>query len=178
MRGVIVRLWRLYNTPRIKKMARYSMVSVISTAVSTLVLLLVYGVFRLWTEVPSSIFANMVATVPSYYLNRTWVWGKTGRSHVRREIVPFWTLSIGGMLLSIGTESEARHIGLAHFQSHHLVRTVLVLGANFLAFGILWVIKFLVFNRLFHVAPGADPTTEQDSDRDGGPELVEAGPLP
>jgi|HubBroStandDraft_4_1064222.scaffolds.fasta_scaffold194938_2 putative flippase GtrA len=176
MRGVIVRLWRLYNTPHGKKMFRYTMVSVVSTAVSTVVLLLVYGVFRLWTEVPSTLFANLVATVPSYYLNRTWAWGKTGRSHIRREIVPFWTLSIAGMLLSIGTESEARHIGLAHFQSHHLARTVLVLAANFLAFGLLWVIKFLAFNRLFKVALVDDP--DENSDNDGGSELVEAGPRP
>ena len=172
---VVLRLWRFYNTPAGKKMFRYTMVSVISTVVSTVVLLLVYGVFRVWTEVPSSLFANMVATVPSYYLNRSWAWGKTGRSHVRREIVPFWTLSIAGMLLSIVTESEARHIGIAHFQSHHLVRTVLVLGANFLAFGILWVLKFLAFNRLFKHAHTT--TGKGTSPSDGGSELVDAGPV-
>jgi len=177
MRDVVERLWRYLSTPGGKKMFRYTMVSVISTAVSTVVLLLVYGVFRVWTEVPSTLFANMVATVPSYYLNRSWAWGKTGRSHVRREIVPFWTLSIAGMLLSIVTESEARHIGIAHFDHDHLVRTVLVLGANFLAFGILWVVKFLAFNRLFKVASADDASTPDGSpENDGGPELVEAGP--
>jgi putative flippase GtrA len=169
MREMVVRLWRYYNTPNGKKMFRYTMVSVISTAVSTVVLLLVYGVFRWWTEVPSAVVGNMVATVPSYYLNRTWAWGKTGRSHVRREIIPFWTLAVVGILLSVGTESEARHIGLAHFAHDHLDRTVLVLGANFLAFGFLWVVKLLVFNRLFKVAPVDDQSMS---------ELVETGPLP
>ena len=32
---------------------------------------------------------------------------------------------------------------------HHLARTVLVVGANVAAFGILWLLKFLILNRLF-----------------------------
>jgi len=174
MRDVALRLWRYYNTPAGKKMFRYTMVSVISTAVSTVVLLLVYGVFRVWTEVPSALFGNVVATVPSYYLNRNWAWGKSGRSHLTREVLPFWTLSIAGILLSVATESGARHIGLSHFAHHHVVRTILVLGANFLAFGILWVVKFLVFNRLFRHHP-VNEVPAADARR-GDPELVEAGP--
>ena len=36
-----------------RKIFRYTMVSVISTAVSTVVIVLVYGVGHLWTEVPA-----------------------------------------------------------------------------------------------------------------------------
>ena len=133
-------------------MFRYTMVSVVSTAVSTFVLFVVYGELRVWTEVPSTLFANLVATVPSYYLNRRWAWGKTGRSHLRREVLPFWSLSVAGIMLSIVTETGARHIGLEYFNHDHSLRTVLVLAANLAAFGILWVVKFLVFNRLFHVS--------------------------
>jgi putative flippase GtrA len=174
MRDAVERLWRYINTPNGKKMFRYTMVSVISTAVSTVVLLLVYGVFRWWTEVPSAVVGNLVATVPSYYLNRTWAWGKTGRSHVRREIIPFWTLAVVGILMSVVTESEARHLGLTYFPHHHLARTVLVLGANFAAFGILWVVKLLVFNRLFKITAGHGPSVGADEIEDA--ELVEAGP--
>ena len=155
-------------------MFRYTMVSVISTGVSTVVLLLVYGVFRWWTEVPSAVFGNLVATVPSYYLNRTWAWGKTGRSHVRREIIPFWTLAVVGILMSVVTETEARHLGLTYFPHHHLARTALVLGANFVAFGILWVVKLLVFNRLFKITAGHGPSVGADEIE--GADLVEAGP--
>jgi putative flippase GtrA len=160
MSALVVRLWRLYHTPQGKKMFRYTMVSVISTLVSVTVLALVYGVFQVWTEVPSTLFSNIVATVPSYYLNRSWAWGKSGRSHLRREVLPFWGLSIAGMLLSIVTSTEARNIGLAHFQHHHTLRTILVLLANLLAFGVLWIVKFLVFNRLFHVKPVDDEESE------------------
>jgi putative flippase GtrA len=159
MVATLKRLWRLYHTPTGKKMFRYATVSVISTIVSFSVLGIVFGVFRLWTEVPSTVFANLVASVPAYYLNRTWSWGKSGRSHVFKEVVPFWTMTAIGIAMSIGTATLARHLsnvyGLQHFG-----RTVVVEGANTAAFATLWVVKFLVFNRLFHVAPIAHAEAE------------------
>jgi putative flippase GtrA len=139
-------LW--LNTKEGKKIFRYSMVSVISTAVSFTVLFLVYGVSRLWTEVPSTVFANVVATFPSYWLNRSWAWGKSGRSHLMKEVVPFWAMSAVGIAFSIVGATVARHLGTDH---SHLVKTVLVLLANLVSFGIFWVAKLMLFNRLFHV---------------------------
>lgn len=159
LRETIVRLWRLYNTPHGKKLFRYTMVSVVSTAVSLGVLGIVFGILRLWSEVPDTLLANMVATIPSYYLNRNWAWGKSGRSHLTREVVPFWAMAVTGILFSIFTSSEAQHVANVH-HLHHLGRTVLVMGANFAAFGILWVLKFLVFNKLFHVHPTEDAELE------------------
>ncbi len=159
MVATVERLWRLYHTPTGKKMFRYATVSVISTAVSFTVLGLVFGVFRVWTEVPSTVFANLVASVPAYYLNRSWSWGKSGRSHVFKEVVPFWTMTAIGITLSIGTASLAHHLSDV-YNLHHFGRTVVVEGANTGAFAVLWIVKFLVFNRLFHVDPVAEAGTE------------------
>ena len=137
-------LW--LNTTEGKKIFRYTMVSVISTGVSFSVLFLVYGVGRLWTEVPSTVFANVVATFPSYWLNRRWAWGKSGRSHLVKEVIPFWALAALGITFSIVGASVARHLGIHH---SHLVRTVLVLFANLASFGIFWVAKLALLNRLF-----------------------------
>jgi putative flippase GtrA len=150
MASLAGRLIALYEHPTGRKMARYTMVSVISTAISQGTLFLVYGILRLWSAVPSNVFANAVATVPSYYLNRAWAWGKTGRSHVLKEVLPFWVLSFAGMALSIVTVGATeRWCHDHHFQ--HLVTAVLVNAANFFAFGVLWVGKVLAFNRLFRV---------------------------
>ncbi|MGD0378353.1 MAG: GtrA family protein [Acidimicrobiales bacterium] len=159
MVATVKRLWRLYHTPTGKKMFRYATVSVISTAVSFTVLGLVFGVFRLWTEVPSTVFANLVASVPAYYLNRSWSWGKSGRSHVFKEVVPFWTMTAIGIALSIGTASLARHLSNV-YNLQHLGRTVVVEGANTGAFALLWIVKFMVFNRLFNVDPVAHADAE------------------
>jgi putative flippase GtrA len=139
-------LW--LNTKEGKKLFRYSMVSVISTGVSFTVLFLVYGVGRVWSEVPSTIFANVVATFPSYWLNRSWAWGKSGRSHLMKEVVPFWAMAALGIAFSVVGATAARHLGTDH---SHLVKTALVLAANLVSFGVFWVAKLMLFNRLFHV---------------------------
>jgi len=144
------RLWAWLHTHEGKKIFRYSMVSVISTAVSFTVIFLVYGVGHVWTEVPSTVFGNAVATFPSYWLNRSWAWGKSGRSHLTKEVLPFWVIAAAGISFSIIGASEARHLGIAHHLSHP-TKTALVLVANVLSFAIFWVLKLLIFNRLFHV---------------------------
>jgi len=148
MRELIERAVAIYQTPTGKRMFRYTLVSVISTAVSLGVLALVFGVLHLWSEVPSAIFANTVATVPSYYLNRRWAWGKSGRSHLFKEVLPFWATSFAGLVLATFAATMARNFSDTH-QLHHFGRTVVVMGANFGAYGLLWVGKFLIFNRLF-----------------------------
>jgi putative flippase GtrA len=142
------RVWEWLHTHEGKKVFRYSMVSVISTGVSAVVLIIVYGVIHVWTEVPSAIFANGVATVPSYWLNRTWAWGKSGRSHLMREVVPFWVMAAASIAFSIVGASVARHIGITH-HLHHFEQTVLVVLVNILSFGVFWILKLILFNRLF-----------------------------
>jgi putative flippase GtrA len=150
---VLSRARRLYDwlhTHEGRKIFRYTMVSVISTSVSAVVIVLVYGVFHVWTEVPSTIFGNAVATFPSYWLNRRWAWGKNGRSHLVKEVLPFWVMAAMGIAFSIVGAALARRIGI-HFNLSHFEQTVLVLVANFLSFAVFWVVKLLVFNRMFKV---------------------------
>ena len=145
-------VWQKRDTPEAKQLIRYSMVSVISTGVSLAVLALVFGVFHVWGEVGSTVFANVVASVPSYFLTRNWVWGKTGRSHLVKEIIPFWTMSALGIAFSIIGAAAAKHLGtrlgLSHFE-----QTLLVEVANVTSFAVFWVAKYLVFNRIFKVHP-------------------------
>ena len=150
-----MRLWRLYHTPQGKKIVRYGAVSAVSALIAFSLLAFVYGVYPRWSEVPSALFSNIVATFPNYFLNRHWVWGKTGRSHLWREVIPFWVMSITGILLAILTASLARQFSNAHDLTH-LARTVVIVGANTAAFGILWVLKFLILNRLFQTLPVPD----------------------
>ncbi|MHB8262680.1 MAG: GtrA family protein [Acidimicrobiales bacterium] len=154
----LVRLHELYERPHIRRLTRYSMVSVISTLVSQGTLFITFGLLQVWSAVPSNVFANAVATVPSYYLNRSWAWGKTGKSHVWRELVPFWALSFAGMALSMWTVWMASNWSLRHHYTH-MAEALVVNGANFLAFGVLWIIKFLLINKMFQ----ATPTEEEPS---------------
>ena len=132
-------------------MVRYTLVSVISVIVSQVVLFgLQLGGVR---EGLANIIACGVATVPSYELNRKWAWGKRGKSHMWKEVVPFWALAFLGLAFSewavVVAAAWARHHHLGH-----LGKSVLVNLAALAAFGVLWVGKFIFFNKvLFRTHP-------------------------
>src|SRR5487761_1860159 len=101
MSDLLLRVWAWLHTHEGRKLFRYTMVSVISTAVSLFTRGIVFGVLREWTEVPSTDFANVVAAFPSYWLNRKWAWGKGGRSHLVKEVLPFWVMSAASIAFSM-----------------------------------------------------------------------------
>jgi len=149
---VLDRLRSLYawlHTHEGRKILRYTMVSVISTVVSLSVIAIVFGAFH-WGEIEATVFGNAVATFPSYWLNRKWAWGKHGRSHFMKEVVPFWTMAALGIAFSIVGAAIARHIGREHNLSH-LELTLVVEAANVISFAIFWVAKLVVFNKMFKV---------------------------
>lgn len=100
-------------------------------------------------------FANITAvgisSVPAYYMNRSWVWGKRGKSHMKKEVAPFWLFTIAGLLLST--------LAIA-FADNHTKSKVLILLVQLLSFGILWVVRFFVFDKLFHVEVFEDDTPD------------------
>jgi len=123
-----------------------------TTIVSLGAVAAIYG-FR-W--IPSVIFAtlagNIVGVVPAYQLNRRWTWGKRGRSEFRREVAPFLSVSVIGIAFSQLGAWWAKHEVNTHHWSH-LANTALVAGANLLCFAIFWVLKLIIFNRIFKVDP-------------------------
>ena len=60
---------------------------------------------------------------------------------------------------SLFTASLAHHYADTH-HLHHLVRTGLVLFTNIASFGILWVFKFLILNRIFATPPDPELAAE------------------
>lgn len=132
-----------------QKLFRYSMASVVAVVVSNLFLLLFVGVIDMG-EVLASTLATCIAAVPSYEMNRKWAWGKTGKSHLLKEVIPFWGLALLGWAFStlavwwIG--GVAKH---DHFS--HGAKTLAVLAVYFGAFGVLWVGKFMIFNSVMFV---------------------------
>ncbi len=137
------------RSPEGRKLLKYSAVSVISIIVSVCFLVLFDGVFR-WGAVVSSTLATAIATVPSYELNRKWAWGKHGKSHLGREVLPFWVLAFIGWAVSTYsvklTENALKGSSLAHIERTGVVALVYI-GA----FGVLWIAKFIIFNKVLFV---------------------------
>lgn len=135
-----------------KKLIRFTLSSVITTLVSLSTILIVYGFHLISGIIGATLFGNVVAIAPSYYLNRAWAWGKRGKSHFRNEVVPYWTMSFLGIGFSLLGAEWVKHVIHSH-HFNHLVNTVLVAGMNLLSFAVFWVLKILLFNRIFHTDP-------------------------
>lgn len=137
------------RSPEGVKLFRYSATSLVSLAVSETCLVIFDGVLGL-RPVLSSSLATAIAAVPSYWLNRRWAWGRAGKSHMWREVVPFWVLAFLGWGLSTLAVWGAARWATDHHSSH-VVHTGLVAFAYVAAFGVLWVGKFVIFNRLLFI---------------------------
>jgi putative flippase GtrA len=123
---------------------RYAGVSLISTLTSLSVLGLLVGVCGV-AAVPANLAATAAGTGPSFELNRRWVWSRVGRRSVGREVVPFCALSFAGLLLSTVTVRAASVLS-AH--AGRLMHTGAVELANVGAYGSLWILQFVLLDRV------------------------------
>jgi putative flippase GtrA len=132
------------------RLTRCASVSVVTTLISFTVLGVATAVFGIVAAV-ANVIATSIATVPSYALNRRWTWGRRDRSDPWREVLPFWVLAFCGLALS------TLAVGLADSWASqlHLTSTlhlVAVLGGNLSGFGVLWVLQFVILDKVLFAA--------------------------
>ena len=130
----------------IRKLLRYAAVSAISTSVS-LTILGVLVASRAVTAGWANVIATAIGTVPSFELNRRWVWSRTGDRSLVAEVGPFCALSFAGLALSTFAVSIAAGWA-AHAGLGATARTLAAEGANIGTFGSLWVVQFVLLDRV------------------------------
>ena len=146
----------LPRPPLARKLARYASASVIATATSMTVLgtLVATGAMAAgWANV----VATGVGTVPSFELNRRWVWGRTGRRRVMTEMGPFCVLSFTGLALSTLAVSLAAR-GATEANLGTTGRTVASEAANVATFATLWVVQYVLLDRVLFRARQPRPS--------------------
>jgi putative flippase GtrA len=132
-----------------RKPVRYAMVSVVAVGVSQGVLItcnLLLG----WSAAPSNLMAVSIGAIPSYVLNRAWVWGRRGPNQLWREVVPFWAFALLGLAFSTL---------LVYLAARWNDSTIVVSLANLSAFGLLWVAKYLFLDALLFSVPSDESAT-------------------
>lgn len=137
------------------RLSRCMGVSIFTTLLSMGVLVTMISAGRAaWV---ANVVATAVGTVPSYLLNRRWVWGRHGAGDPWREVLPFWLLSFVGLGLSTGAVLVADRLcaGIGLVGS---ARTLALLAANVSAFGVLWVAQFLLLDRVLFRVRAAAPS--------------------
>jgi len=134
-----------------RKLLKFSAVSAVAFPLTQVLLLLFTNVFH-WSAVAANVTAVSLLSVPAYVLNRYWVWGKKDKNQFMTEILPFWVVTILGLVLSTV---------LAHYAEmwwpHSPVAANL---ANTAGFGSVWVFKFLILDKLMFGAHQHFPVEE------------------
>src|SRR5437016_4021662 len=105
------------RSPLHHRVLRYGALSVITFVGGEALLALFFGVFR-WSAVQSNLTAVAIGTGPTYWMSRRWVWQRSGRSHLVKEVLPFWLfmfLSVGASTaLGAAAESVAPPVASSH----------------------------------------------------------------
>jgi putative flippase GtrA len=130
------------------RIIRYGSVSAVSTVTSLTILGVLVGGFgfpALW----SNVVATAVGTIPSFELNRRWVWAQTKRRSLLRQAVPYGALSFLGLIAS---SIAVRVAADATSGSTRLIHTVAVECANLGVYGALWLLQFVLCDRVLFPA--------------------------
>lgn len=135
---------------------RYAAVSAVTVPVTQVALIAGVAGFDL-APVTANVIAVTVGAVPSYVLNRAWVWRKRGPSHLWREVVPFWLLSLVGLAVSSAL------VALATAGRDSAIVASL---ANLTAYAALWVGKFVILHNVLFQAPTGTRSLADDAPLD------------
>jgi putative flippase GtrA len=159
----------------VRRVIRYGSVSAISTVVGLVMLGIFIGVLG-YPAIWSNVMATAIGTIPSFELNRRWIWAQSGRRSLLRQAVPYGLLSFAGLIVS----TFAVHLAAdATVHSYRLDHTAAAELANLGAYGTLWLIQFLLCDRILFrsrsplpTAPyGVDETERQMDSIENGEEV-------
>lgn len=140
------------------------MVSLVTVPIGQIVLAYCFGILR-WSAQVSTVMAAAVSTVPAYYLSRAWVWRRRGRSSLTREVMPFWGLTLTALALSTWTVGIAE-TRVRDLSSSWTVRTTVVMAVVLASYGVVWIAKYLLLDRLLF----------REGSNDGGDPVDKATP--
>ena len=159
--------WRRLVPARVAHLGRYATVSAISTAVglSTLAVLVDVGH---WPAGWANVVATALGTIPSFELNRRWVWSRNGSRSLTREVVPFVVLCGVELVCSTLAVHEAAAWS-AHAGLSDATRTAVDLAANVTTYGLLWLAQYLICDRLLFARPDPEPTSHSSRPQEAVP---------
>lgn len=136
-----------------RKMVRYGLASAVNVIVAEAVLAFAFGLLH-WPARRAAVLAAVVAAFPAFWLARRWVWGRTGRSHLLKEVVPFWALALIGMVLTTWVAGLAEDAGDGMTDSR-LWQTVILMASVLGVSLVFWAVRFVLLNGILFADRGS-----------------------
>jgi len=144
----MIALGQLADRPLVQKFFKYAMTSVVGVVCGQSLLYLFATVLD-WPGVLANITAVTISTIPTYAMSRAWVWQKRGKSSLYGEVVPFWVMTFLGLVLS--------SICVYFFEKWWPDNKLVVNAGNVAGFGVLWVAKFFILDRVLFAVTHEEP---------------------
>ena len=102
-----------------------------------------------WYEPLANTVSVCISAVPAYYLSRAWVWGRSGKSHFKTEVLPFWIFIAIGLVFSTTMVAIVTNLTAGGSQTG-IVHKFLPNIVNAASFFILWVSALLPLREALH----------------------------
>ena len=147
------------------RFTRYTGSSLVAVGVGQLAFLLVYTATDYHGGV-ASVVAFFAGAIPKYALNRMWAWERRGRPQMWRETLPYAAVVGTSLVLTALMTRTADHYVRQFVEADNL-RTFLVWAAFIGTNGLLFLVKFVLFDRVVF----SDPSREQPPGRPEPAEL-------
>ncbi len=131
-------------------LARYLLVSMFNIAAHQSVLFVLNKVMG-WPGGWANACAALLVSIPAYFLSRNWVWEVDGDHDLRSQVVPFWIITIVGLVVSTAFAAAAE----GAFGNGLPVNIASLFG-----YFVVWVGKFFLLDRLFASSDEPDSLKE------------------
>lgn len=137
---------RLARSRVVRVFSRFAAGSAVATLFGQTTLLLLFGVVGTSAALASA--AGFAAgAIPNFVLHRYWAWQRAGRVAVRRELLPYVAvITLNGLLATAATAGVDRLV--APSIDAHAVRTAIVAVAFGASYLLLFVLKFVLLDRM------------------------------
>jgi putative flippase GtrA len=142
-----------WRRPLAVRLAKFTAGSAIATVASELAFIVVYGLLGAGTRL-AGVVAFLAGAIPNWTLNRRWTWQRRGRPRFGREVLPYVAVVIATAVAATALSGLADDWvrGLATPRS---IQVALVGTAYLLPYGAVFLLKFVLFERVVFSGPPA-----------------------
>lgn len=143
---------RLKDSRFVVRVTRYAIGSIVALLTSAVVFALLLDVGVGTTA--DSILAFVAGALPNWLLNRRWAWERSGELDFTREVVGYTTISLVALAASSAGTGLVDALVRQHLNHAHAVRVALVTLTYVAVQGLLFVAKFVAYDRFVFTEEG------------------------
>ena len=143
----------MHVSMHLRRLWRYAATSVVATAVSEATIVVVYATGMLSAS-RAAVVASLAGAVPSYVMSRHWIWPESDRRHAGRQVTAYIAIAVASLAIS----SVLTGLAAAHVPGGRAAHDAVVAATYLGTYGLLWVGKFGLYQRVLFRPPRAEPS--------------------